>query len=201
MPCRHCLLSRCCKGLQTVNHRGVAQWRKKIYISRFMFQHIKPPDKQEDKHLHCRQQISHSGRTTRPLWCPSAVWCFLHRTYGGWKGWLNVCYCFPSAFKNHPGDTRLLYILMTIRVIRLWFITKRFIDLYHKEVASPAGQLVKKWIDTWPGSWGQWGRTSLKSHGQEPCGPSATTYVDHCNSQKTISAIHILNILHIFVLT
>lgn len=96
--------------------------KKNIFISRFMFQHIKPPDKQEDKHLHWRQQISHSGRTTRPLWYPSAVWCFLHRTYEGWKGWLNMCYCFPacirmSAFKNHPNDTRLLYILMTIRVM------------------------------------------------------------------------------------
>ena len=42
----------------------------------------------------------------------------------------------------------------------------------------------KKWTITWPGSLGRWARTSSKSHAREPCGPSATTYADHCQGGK-----------------
>ena len=42
----------------------------------------------------------------------------------------------------------------------------------------------KKRTITWPGSWGRWARTSSRSHAREPCGPSATTYADHCQEDK-----------------
>lgn len=193
----------CCKGLQTVNHRGVAQWRKKIYISADLcFSTLNPrTNKKTNTYIEDSRFCIQEEQLDRYDVLQLCDVFYIEPMKGERVN--SICFCFSacvmmSAFKNHPNNTRLLYILMTIRVIGLWFITKR---IYQKEVVSPAGQLWKKWIDTWPGSWGQWGRTSLKSHGQEPCGPSATTYVDRCNSQKTISAIHILNIWHILVLT
>lgn len=61
----------------------------------------------------------------------------------------------------------------------------------HKLVL-PAGELVscvevnkkrKKRVITWPRSWGQWARTSLKSRDRELFDPSATIYADHCKNK------------------
>lgn len=59
--------------------------------------------------------------------------------------------------------------------------------VYVNRAVLPAGEPVlcmRRWIITWPGSWERWTQASLKSHVQELCGPSATTYADHCNSKQ-----------------